>query len=769
MYIKIGNTNIKYLTSQDDFMIVSEVIDSSLSYEKPVLVRTSDELDIWFGRSFSDRDYLSELLEMGVTLFLYKPVRDELNNKSDNFIDYYFYEEDPILYYNEIEFPEIGRDKVKYKLISDTGSEIDEKTQLRFDYWIYINNNYINTKLLPQNLNLNNTISLNNRDVLSINYNNYVGPKYVYPEYQDNYYNNSIIYLNENIDEELLLSNLPNLNRVNLNYETLSYDIEFSDNIDFGINSSESPYIIIPTIDSNVMIYFNSGLGIPTSVSTKYYNSSKEILVTDNREEIINNFLSIISEYGYNYIKNSELTYQIYTSYKTNVTYFYNLMNFSMNPNFNKTHDILSNISKNDRRIEFFSKTIGTDEDNLIKVRIEKLNNDYYRITISRFDYSEVFEGSIFDKSDRIDYKINNESKLVRCNLIETYINSSGNSVRYSSEDTERDSSLPEGEWELRRGYVEDYNPSMYWKSVESVFNDGDTILFDYFLVPNIKKYTSGLDPDYSYYTEYIKFLDYAKLINCQILIQNSDSNWVFEYVESLPEFPQKNIVYSILQESGGYKFYILNEITGNLEETVDREIINTYGNEYAFNYTKDIENRLIYFYRPMTVLNNSRPGYYVFLDGLLKDNYSSSVQYINYNCPIKDPYNDDNTIEDNLIKFKSNYLVDNNQIYFYKKYQNGVDYVTSVWMRFCIGKISRELEKNKWGFLGEKLSGNIRNKILEILNKISGSFTIIRRLSLTKFNINYQEYKIELTIEVYMSDLVNNNINLDITLNYNK
>ena len=33
MYIKLGTTNIKYLTDQDDFMIFSEVVDSGLSYE----------------------------------------------------------------------------------------------------------------------------------------------------------------------------------------------------------------------------------------------------------------------------------------------------------------------------------------------------------------------------------------------------------------------------------------------------------------------------------------------------------------------------------------------------------------------------------------------------------------------------------------------------------------------------------------------------------------------------------------------------------------
>lgn len=774
MYIKLGTTNIKYLTSQNDFIIISEVVDSKLSYERPVLVRTSDELDVWFGRSFSDRDYLAELLETGVTLFLYKPIQEEINNKGDNYIDYYIYSEDPKLYYNEYEFPETGEDQIKYKLVSTTGKEIDSETSLRFDYWIWLNSEYINTSQLPQNLDLNNTNSLNNREVLSINYNGYKGPEYTYPDYQENFYYKTASHSDFQIDTETLLSNLPDLSRVNEGYETLCYDLKFTEDIDFGINKSESPYIILSTIYSNgsVLVYFNSGKGIPASISTRYYNSSIEISTIDKtRENIIEEFLKILNDFGFLTDKISEVDYLIYTSFKTTVNYFYNIDGFSMIPNFNRTYDILSDISEGNRRIEFTSKTIGIDDDSLIKVNIEKLATDgNYRITISRFDYSEIFEGSIFDGSNRIDYKINNDSILVRCNLIESYINSEGKTIKYKLDydpETERDSSLPIGEWELRRGEKEEYNPKMYWKSIESIFNDGDTVFFDYFLVSNIKDYTNGLDPNYDYYKEYEDFLDYSKLIDCQVLIQNSDSNWTFETVENLPTNPKENIVYQVIQEEGGSKFYIVNE-KGQLEETVDREIINTYGNDYVFNYTEDMENRLIYFYRPMTVLGNNRPAYYVYLDGLFRDTYSASVKDILYNSPVKNPYETED-IEVRLEKYKSNYLVDNNQIYYYKRYQNGLKFYTTAWMRFCMGKVGRELEKNKGKYLSERMSGNMKNTIIEILNKISNTFSIIRRISLTKFKIKYQENKIELTIEIYMSDLVNNNISLDVTLNYNK
>ena len=49
MYLELGKVKKKYETeSIDDFMIISEIPNSQLSYEKPILVRTMDELDIWF-------------------------------------------------------------------------------------------------------------------------------------------------------------------------------------------------------------------------------------------------------------------------------------------------------------------------------------------------------------------------------------------------------------------------------------------------------------------------------------------------------------------------------------------------------------------------------------------------------------------------------------------------------------------------------------------------------------------------------------------------
>ena len=151
MYINLGNTNINYSTNLDDYIIVSEVVDSQLSYENPVLVRTKDELDIWFGKDFSDRNYFDELLQSGVTLYLYKPILSS-NIRDKNYINLDTYTKDPEHYYNfdEIEHPQ---SEVIYIVNNEE--------------YIYLDEDWISVDLLPQNID-NISSSLDNRDTLFI-------------------------------------------------------------------------------------------------------------------------------------------------------------------------------------------------------------------------------------------------------------------------------------------------------------------------------------------------------------------------------------------------------------------------------------------------------------------------------------------------------------------------------------------------------------------------------------------------------------------------
>ena len=116
MYLNLGKTNIKYKSGyKDDFIILSEVVNSQLSYENPILIRTKDELDIWFGKNFDSRDYFDELLKQNVTLYLYKPVSNELAEYSEeNYIDLDLYYPYPEIYHSIDNLPETGLSEYRY-------------------------------------------------------------------------------------------------------------------------------------------------------------------------------------------------------------------------------------------------------------------------------------------------------------------------------------------------------------------------------------------------------------------------------------------------------------------------------------------------------------------------------------------------------------------------------------------------------------------------------------------------------------------------------
>ena len=787
MYLKLGETNIKYSTSQNDFMIFSQVIDSEMSYEKPVLVRTPDELEIWFGRNFTEKDYFDILLELGVTLFLYRPVSDEENIYSDDYIDTKDYIISPMLYEILDDLPEVGNDITKYKVIDGSGLYTDEVSGVKYSYYIWMNEEYVKESDLPQNLDNNNTVSLNNRDTLNLNYIGYQGPSYCFPVYRENDIGELDDYP-ESISEEdkkTLLSHLPDLERVLLKYETLGFYLETDNNLDFSPSGDlglDTKYIILSYLDKSsneykrIMFWFEGENNILPTISSSYYDETRGIsIIGKSTKEVLEEFIRILrSDLGYT-IENQEDNgiYKIYAPWMIPVTYFYNIPGFSLEPSIEITHNILSSLSKGNNRIRFISKTIGTDTfdgvDCNIIVTIEKLRGeDNYRVTLRRYDYYEVFEGGLFTiGEDRIDSRITKDSKLCRCELVTTYVDeNTGKEIAYKLNpgEGERDSSLPEGTWDLRRATSErEYTRGMYWKAVNAMLGADDPIYIDYFLVPDIYKYTSGIDADHNYYPEYETFLNFAQRIGCQILFENADNGWTYEEVKVEPENPLPGVVYIVNDE----KFMILED-DGRLVETIDPEITNREGNNFIFNYTGDLDNRLLWFYRGMTINGYQRPGYYLHLRGLLSDIYSMSSNKIVYQNPTTLPYSTED-IEDKLERYKSNYLVYNNQTYYYKKYQNGEDFNTSGWMRFCIGKVSRELEKHKWEIIGQKNIGKIRENINQILSGISSSFSYINSLTLLGLYTDYPNNRIGLEIETRMSDLVDNDMIIDITLNYNK
>jgi hypothetical protein len=70
-FIKLNNSKINYQFSVgSDSFIVSQVVDSSCSYETPIVIRDEQTLKMYFGNFFPGCGYLCELLSRGVALLL---------------------------------------------------------------------------------------------------------------------------------------------------------------------------------------------------------------------------------------------------------------------------------------------------------------------------------------------------------------------------------------------------------------------------------------------------------------------------------------------------------------------------------------------------------------------------------------------------------------------------------------------------------------------------------------------------------------------------
>lgn len=722
MYIKLGSSNINYITSNsNDFMIISEVVDSGISYHRPVLVRTTTELDIWFGKDYKSYNFLKELLTRGVSLYLYKPVSMEKDTSVEGYIDVDSLIDsnniytDPLQLYELPDIPKNGKeDGVDYSKSLDTKYRVvttdnfdkyynDLGYGIKYYIWSELYQEYMETSLLPQNLE-NCSVSINNRDTLALRSISQ-GPEYTYPGYT----NGQTIYGLEKYkglketnlyDENYWKSN--KLERIDLEYDTLAFNLSFDDSKDIITGQ----YILIHYYDKEgnhrkkAVVIQKTGeeQKIPEEIS----GYEQEKLITNSWKSLIEKIIEIYKNCGYQVEKSKE-KYLIYSGYIIPLDYFYNISGITIENNIQVTYDIINTIYNDNWKIEFISKTIGTedDEETRINIKIEQLATEGdYRVIIKKLEYEEVFEGPAIGSIEKeaLDGIISKNSKLVDCKIIDRSTNI-----------------LPIGNWKLRRAKKENNTPNMFWEATNNLFNLGDTVYFDYLLIPDVYKYGMTEHKDFNYYPDYKKLLDYSKIIECQVLIQNTKDN-------------------------------------------------------YIYNYLDDLDNRLIYFYGNIEIYKNYVPGYYAFLIGLLGDHYATSMRKIVYISPYdgKELYVD-NQLAKKLEKYKSNYLTDNNQIYYYEKYQDGERYNTTGWMRFCLGKVIRELEKNKWEYITHKFPGKIRNSITSILDKIVQTFSIIRRIDLVEFELQLENNKLDLSIDTYVSDLVKNNIRLDITINFNK
>ena len=701
MYIKLGKSNIvNHSDSYDNFMVFSEVIGSQVSYEKPILLHTTQELDMWFGSDYTDYQFLRFLLESGVALYLYKPISEKGDKKHPDISGYNC---DPNTFYNQnlepqikqqvgskiiiTGLPKVGTKETIYQVLDfENGKYV--RDNIRYSKWVWTNNGeYANYDTFYSDVN---SSSLDNRDTLYVlSDGNAVTPQYTTPlsltfymlkeENKWNmvlgndriikYHYKSLEDLNNSkisfsAGETASLDWLPVKEYPSLDYHTLAWKINTEATI-------ERSYLIIQRDDQ---YYMFRGPGDSNEVTgiINHYRETLEVREFDS----IGSLEDKLQEIGF--IVRDHIVYSLTPC---DITYFNTSL---LEPSPIDTQNILYAGLGYKAIIKFWSKTIGYDETK-IHVKIEDTEDGEKRITISKNGYYEVYEtGGL----ERVDYQISKNSKLVYCEILK------------------EDQPIPTGDWDMGGSILEEQDEGMYDKGIESL-EDNQNLPVDFIMVPNIDKYSST------------DFLEVAKNLNCQILLQNTENNY------------ENNII--------------------------------------------DPDNRLIYFYKSMIVQGDEMPGYYLFLLGLLGDVYSMTSSTLLYDCPsefnpseIRMLEKKDGSIEKKLKDYKSNYLTYNGQYYFYDQYFNGDQYTSTCLMRFAVSKISREIEKNSWTLIGDRTNlGGIMNRFKTMINQVKNSFSIIYSMELTDFLVDDTENKVKLSIKTQINDLVKSDMIINLTVDY--
>jgi hypothetical protein len=217
----------------------------------------------------------------------------------------------------------------------------------------------------------------------------------------------------------------------------------------------------------------------------------------------------------------------------------------------------------------------------------------------------------------------------------------------------------------------------------------------------------------------------------------------------------------------------------------VGREFCNPWLNEFIWNYVKctdslenpkdlDPDNRLVYFYREIIGPSGEiRPAYYAFLDGILTDTHNFDRSDLMYESPVSDPLylsESETAMDVALESKKSNFLVSDGYGYYYRKYFNHTgdgQFNTSILCRFYQSKLSRDLDRRKWDMIGALTTSKALEVIQGVLDSFTASFKLVAYAVLDDYTVDRQSGSINLWITMRSKELVDKDINLNITLNY--
>jgi hypothetical protein len=747
-YIVHGSSNINYTgRTWSPKLVISSVVDSDCGPVSPRLIFDQTDLDIYFGRSFSQRNYFEELLDNDVALLLTKPMSDSKNTLGELYIDYSDFPTIPIDSFDSIptgteefcivrnsdywiwensEWTKLEPIEIKYissqsecpdiqgifyidcskfyscrwngrnypffqdvyggTLTSGMESFIWKTTDTEY---VYVPEaGYTEISILPQNQKLvENNWSVVNRDTLKI----FPGSKlFCYPKYsgESGFQGECKSELTEELLEE-----------INNQKKSFSFDL----GMDRVTHIKDGDYFVFTTINSATgaeefnYIFFGSRtltsdiLGFSRDTELSVPRGKTEL------EEAKETIKQTLRNAGYTEVQEGTWYYP----YALKVRYFYSIYGFSFVPNEDFNNSVICSLILERPGLLFVSKTIGRSDSN-IKISIEEgQRDDEYRVSVTRFGYTEVFEGGItrYPGIDRtVSYLpdiIGKSSKLVQ-------ISPDGEGSTYFTE-------WPIGEWELKGATAETYSPQGYREAL-GLLGEIDTAE-DFLLVPDPEKF--GKSELTTVYRDI--FLEYAKSKKCQVLIENTESN-------------------------------------------------------FMKNYIFDVSNFLLYFYGDMEYLGNKRPGYYIFLKAFITQDYSfSESEGLVYSPPLSAWYGkgDDKKWK----SAKSNFLVFNGQEYFYRTLysENSYGPCYTTWLaRFVMSKLSRTFQNEKWSILGQRNMSDARLMVSSILRKMITDWSgLVRNIDLVYFSQVGQNLNIQ--VHVYPLEMTEKDITLDITLNYNK
>lgn len=769
MRIIAGNSKINILSDQQnnsDFIVLAEVIDSMMGYEKPILVKNSRDLLIWFGDKFKEYNYFKELLdEDNVCLYLYRGIETEASDKY--IIDKYYYIpdvspntpetlaalEDSTCFWvegaeNNINLlPEIGEEDCLYKVIRSDGVNYDPEYNIRYSYYQYAINSgsYLLYDSLDETLKIK---SLQNRDRLSIGYYKARGQNTILTY---SYYNPGMDYVSlknpgsgsvivDDFDEfqETVLSGhatrhfrisgkevteeslkkdphiplkedgtyeIPKLNGRQLTYfyeEPIGYSMNSGGH--GGIVITPDTLYVSNKIKCNCLVEDSSLTNIPSSLAVEGFNGVYQNVVINRRPVPVN----LIEYNGIEYSDIIEIDSTLSPSTPDGsfrrFGEFYNMpKGFKVEPDFLLDQkDIYDYYVDGGEVYRFESKTIGKGSED-IKVEIKWIETYTEKNNI----YSVTI--SRYDYQEFYEGPLEDEFGYER---LDYKISRDSKLVRFKIiPATMPEGGWPEGEWELKGAYAEESCNSEY--SFNLMCKSLEDFPPDFVLVPN-----KGKAPSEN------RILDWTETLNCQALITNNK-----------------------------------DDVEGNLD------------------LGEDLENRLIHFYNQIRYDGEYRPGYYIFLKSLLsQDRYIPNSTRIVYHFPEDELDSKDENYEETvenfyekLERYRSNSLSLNNYYYYYDYYFPGENYSTTPLVRFVISKITRELEKNKWKIIGEKANKVSEDTMYPILRAIQGRFSIIRSIEINNFIVDGISRTVEASITTTLSDIISSDVSFDIILNYSK